>query len=352
MLFAGGGTGGHTYMAVALARELQNTRPGVEFLFVDGKRGVGKRILEAFDFPLKTIPVGGLKGTGWGRRIITLVQLPGSLAASAGIIRGFDPGIIVGLGGYASGPVLAAGRILGVPLLLIEPNVVPGLANRIAGRFAQGVAVAFEVTAARFGTIARRTGVPVREEFYRLQTAVSREGPLRLLVFGGSQGSRPINRLVCEALPLLPAGRFHVVHQTGLADCFAVRKRHQELGLASEVVDFIEDMPARFDGADLVLCRAGASTIAELTAAGKASVLIPFPGAADDHQRRNAEVLAGRKAAVLLDQAGTDGEKLASLLIELERDRERLERMSEAARTLARIDSRRRIVEFMEELSR
>jgi UDP-N-acetylglucosamine--N-acetylmuramyl-(pentapeptide) pyrophosphoryl-undecaprenol N-acetylglucosamine transferase len=352
VLFAGGGTGGHIFMAVALARELEKRQPGVEVLFVGARRGMGKDIVPALGFPFQTLNIGGFKGVGLFRAALTLLQIPGSLLSSRRMIRDFSPSIIVGLGGYSSGPIMLAGRALGFPGLLIEPNVQPGFTNRVLKHWVDAAAVAFEETAQWFGNKARLTGIPVRQEFHQLSPKISRGGPLCLLVFGGSQGSTPINQLVCEALPFLPpTGEIEIVHQTGLSDHFAVKERYQQAGWKAEVIDFIQDMPAYFARADLILSRAGASSVAEISAAGRPSILIPLPHAADDHQRINARALVQKRAALSLEEGETTGEDLAALLTELAQNRDRLAQMAQASRELAHPESRTKIIELMEELT-
>ena len=350
VLFAGGGTGGHIFMAVALAEELKRRDPQIEVLFVGVEKGLEKKILPALSFPLQTIKIGGLKGVGLSQMIRTLVQLPGSLGASRRIVRSFVPSIIVGLGGYSSGPVMMAGKGLGCPSILIEPNVYPGFTNRILKGWVDGVAVAFEETAEWFGKKARLTGIPVRQEFFEVGSDIMRSKRLRLLVFGGSQGSRPINQLVCDALPFLPSDQFVVVHQTGPDDHRSIQEKYTQAGVEAEVLDFIQDMPACMEGCDLVLSRAGASTVAEIAAAGRPAVLVPLPQAADDHQRKNAAVFVERRAAVVLEQNETTGRELARVLVELAGEPDRLRQMAQASSGLGERDSRRKIVGLMEEV--
>jgi len=351
VLFAGGGTGGHIFMAVALARELEKQKPGVEVLFVGARKGMGKEIVPALGFRYQTLNIGGFKGVGLFRAAVTLLQIPGSLLSSWRMIRAFCPSIIVGLGGYSSGPIMLAGKALRFPGLLIEPNVQPGFTNRVLKHWVDAAAVAFEETARWFGKKSRLTGIPVRQEFHQVSSKISRDGPLRLLVFGGSQGSSPMNQLVCEALPFLsPRGELKIVHQTGLTDYLSVKEKYQQAGFEAEVIDFIQDMPAYFARADLILSRAGASSLAEIAAAGRPSILIPLPHASDDHQRMNARALVQKGAAVSLEESETTGEELARLLVEFAQNRDGLDQMAQASRDLAHPDSRTKIIELMEEL--
>ncbi len=338
-------------MAVALAEELKRRDSRTKVLFVGAHKGLEKEILPALGFPLETIRIGGLKEVGPTQMIRTLLQIPGSLWASRAIVRDFLPSVIVGLGGYSSGPVMMAGKGLGCPLVLIEPNVYPGLTNRILRRWADGVAVAFEETKEWFPSRARVTGVPVRREFSEVSPEILMSERLRLLVFGGSQGSRPLNRMVCDALPFFPSDRITLIHQTGPADHSWVEEKYTEAGVEAQVVDFIQDMPASMARSDLILSRAGASTVAEIAAAGRPALLVPLPQAADDHQRKNAAVFVQKRAAVVLEQEATTGPELARVLVELADDPDRLRQMAQASGTLAGRHSREKIIEFMEELA-
>ncbi len=352
ILFAGGGTGGHVYMAVAIRDWLRTHRTGaVEALFVGTPTGLENHILPPLGFPLETIRIGGLQGMSWRRKLSSLAQLPGSLWAADRIVRRFQPELAVGLGGYSSGPVVLAASWRGIPRLLIEPNATPGLANRWLARFSQGAAVAFPETTRWFRGEVRVTGIPIREEFHRIDTPVFTDGILDLLVFGGSRGSHPINQLLCGALPRLRGLPLRAVHQTGPDDRTAVQQAYREHRIEAEVLDYIEDMPHRFEQADLIVARAGASTIAEITAAGRPALLIPYPQAADNHQLKNARALERRDAALVLEQPSSTPEDLARTILELAADRDRLQAMGRAAKALARPQSAAGIVQLMDEIT-
>ncbi len=336
-------------MAVALRQELEKRDPACSVLFVGTEKGLESRILPLYDFPLKTIRIGGLNRVDPVRMVRSLAQLPGSLLGSLRIIRSFRPCLVVGLGGYSSGPVMVAARLTGRPALLIEPNIFPGFTNRVLARWVSRAAVAFQETTRFFGSRAVLTGIPIRTEFHQVPPWRPSAEPLRVLVFGGSRGSRPINQIVCEALPSLPQG-LRMTHQTGREDVEWVRQRYQAAGVQGRVLEYLEDMPVELAGADLVISRAGASTVAEITAAGRASILIPLPTAADDHQRKNAHSLEQRGAALVKEQAELEGEELALLLARLNSDRTRLQSMAAASRKLARPDSAGRITDLMEDL--
>ncbi len=338
-------------MAVAVAQELKRRDPRREILFVGTRQGLEARLVEPLGFKLETVNIGGLNRVGAMTALGTLVRLPFTIIQGARIARRFSPSVIVGVGGYSSGPVVLGAKLMGYPAIVIEPNAYPGLANRLLARWVDGAAVAFEEAASGFGGRARLTGIPIRREFHTLDGRICENGPLRLLVFGGSQGSRPINNLMCEAIKWLPEDRVRIVHQTGKADYAQVRDCYATLGRKAEVLEFIDNMPETFARVDLVVARAGASTVAELTAAGKASILIPFPYAADDHQRKNALALKNRRAAILLEQSQTTGQQLAESILRLAENREELKQMAASARQMAKPDSVDRIIELMTEVA-
>ncbi|UCF38241.1 MAG: undecaprenyldiphospho-muramoylpentapeptide beta-N-acetylglucosaminyltransferase [Acidobacteriota bacterium] len=349
VLFAGGGTGGHVYMAVAVAQALKERSSGIDLLFAGTEQGLEARILPPLGFNLRTIEIGGLKNVGLRRLVTTGLQLIPSIVQSLRIVREFRPSLVVGVGGYSSGPLVLATRMLRIPALLLEPNVLPGFTNRLLRRWCQGAAVAYEETARWFGKKARITGIPIREQFFSVPDLAPHEGPLEVLVFGGSQGSRPINELVVAAAHNLSADRFSLVHQTGPRDFERISREYSSLRFPVEVVPYIDDMPLRFEAADLIISRSGASTIAEITAAGRPSILIPFPHAADDHQKKNAEALESRGAAILFEQVGSDPSQLAAKLVELDSQRERLAEMGKKSRSLAKPNAVARIIQLMEE---
>ncbi len=335
VLIAGGGTGGHIYPALAIADALG---PSAEVLFLGTPRGFESRLVPQAGYRLELLQVGQLKGVSLATRARTLLDLPKALFRAGEIIRGWKPDVAVGVGGYASGPAMAAAIALKVPTLAFEPNAAPGLANRLVGRYVSAAAVNF-APAAKWFRRARVTGIPVRAGFSELPARPA-DAPPRLLVFGGSQGARVFNRLLPRIAPQLLAAvpELELLHQTGARAFEETRDAFAASGTdfsRCEVRAFLDDMPARFGAADLVLSRSGASTVAELCAAGKASILVPFPRAADDHQRRNAEVLAESGAAVVLLEKDLTAEKLTAVLTGLLADRAKLQAMGGRARTLA-----------------
>jgi UDP-N-acetylglucosamine--N-acetylmuramyl-(pentapeptide) pyrophosphoryl-undecaprenol N-acetylglucosamine transferase len=358
-VIAGGGTGGHLYPGIAVARELLARRPDAQVSFAGTALGIEARVVPREGFALDLIRSAGLKGKSIADRARGAVLVPLGLLDANAIISARRPSLVIGVGGYSSGPVVLAAALRGIPTMLLEQNAAPGLTNRLLRPFVRAAAVSFESTRRFFGAKAFVSGNPVRPEFLRTV------GPLResganddasgggILVFGGSQGAHAINLAMVEAAPQLAAGgnRVRLAHQTGERDVEMVRAAYRQAGLQAEVEPFFYDMGRRLHAADLIVCRAGATTLAEITAAGKPAILIPLPTATDDHQRKNAEVVARAGAAVVIEerelQAG-----LADAIGGLVGDPERRRRMSAAARQLARPDAASRIADRVEQLAR
>ncbi len=339
-ILAGGGTGGHVIPALAIANELKKSY-GAEVLFIGTARGIENRLVPAAGFPLQLVRVGALKNVSLITRAKTAFDLPRAVWDAGRMLNEFAPDVVIGVGGYASGPAMLAALVKHIPTLAFEPNVVPGFANRAVARFVSAAAVHFEETAKYFRH-AEVTGVPVRQAFFEIRPKLG--GTPTLLVFGGSQGAHAINEAMIRCLPELQreAPGIHIIHQTGERDYNDALAAYGGLGSA-EVFKFIEDMPAAFSRADLVVCRSGASTVAEIAAAGKPAIFVPFPRAADDHQRVNAEALAQAGAAVVVEESKLEGVWLAETIAALLGDSKRLERMSVAARSLAHPDAARDI---------
>ena len=361
-ILAGGGTGGHVIPALAIANELKKSY-GCECLFMGTARGIENRLVPAAGYPLELVRVGALKNVSLMTRAKTAFNLPRAVWQASGMINRFAPDVVIGVGGYASGPAMLAAVVKHIPTLAFEPNVVPGFANRVVARFVSAAAVHFEETAKYFrhGEV---TGVPVRQAFFEIPSKSPpsfaknakggwgnpNKGWGTLLVFGGSQGAHAINEAMIRCLPVLlrEAPGIHSIHQTGerdYNDALAAYQKMQEAGAggAFQVFKFIEDMPAAFGRADLLVCRSGASTVAEITAAGKPAIFVPFPRAADDHQRVNAEALARHGAAVVVEESKLEGVWLAETIAALLGEPPRLERMSRAARELAHPNAARDI---------
>ncbi|MGO9262333.1 MAG: undecaprenyldiphospho-muramoylpentapeptide beta-N-acetylglucosaminyltransferase [Bryobacteraceae bacterium] len=345
-LMAGGGTGGHVIPLLAVARELRQR--GHRVVFAGTERGLESKLVPAGGFELRRIHIGGLNRVSLGERIGTLVKLPIGTLACIPLVRGCAA--VFSMGGYVAGPPVMAALLARVPVVVMEPNAVPGLTNRAIGRFVARALVSFPETAAWFPAgRTETTGLPVREEFFALAPK-RREGAIRILITGGSQGSRTLNQAARQSWPLFQRARFpvRIVHQTGPRDFEAIRGEFARTGLDGEALPFIADMPAAFGAADLIVCRSGAGAVSELAAAGKPSILSPFPFAADDHQTRNAEAMERGGAARLVRDAEMNGEKLFSLVSELEADPAGLERMGQAARQFAHPGAARRAAEILE----
>jgi UDP-N-acetylglucosamine--N-acetylmuramyl-(pentapeptide) pyrophosphoryl-undecaprenol N-acetylglucosamine transferase len=341
-IVAGGGTGGHVIPALAIAQELRS-RYNAHVVFVGTARGIETRLVPASGFELHLIEVGGLNRVDFATRLKTVLDLPRAVMASAKLIREFRPNVMIGVGGYASGPAMLAAAMMNVPTVAFEPNVVPGFANRMVAPMVRAAAVHFEKTCHYFRNC-HVTGVPVRREFFNVPKRPIDARPT-LLVFGGSQGATAINRAVLESLSRLMEAvpSIYIIHQTGERDYPEAQLAYLQARLTAEVSPFIDDMPDAFARADLVLCRSGASTVAEIAAAGKPAIFVPLPTAADDHQRHNAATLAAGGAARLLPQAELTPERLVTEIASLLCDRAGLARMAEAARGFAHPDAAAKI---------
>lgn len=334
VILAGGGTGGHVIPALAIAHELR-ARYRAEVVFIGTERGIETRLVPPAGFALELIEVGALKNVSLATRLKTLLALPRAVVRSWQLIQRFRPQVVLGVGGYASGPAMLAASLSSIPTVAFEPNVVPGLANRAVAPLVTIAVVHFEETAGYFRR-AQVTGVPVRHAFFGLPQRAAGERPT-LLVFGGSQGAAAINQVVIESLPELAARvpGLHIIHQTGERDYNPAQAAYLRAPVPAEVSPFIDDMSAAFARADLVVCRSGASTVAEIAAAGKPAIFIPFPRAADDHQRRNAEALAARGAALLIPESELTRERLVAAVAGLLNDAEARCRMGAAAKAMA-----------------
>ena len=354
VLIAGGGTGGHIFPALAVARELV-ARHGAEILFVGTERGLETRLVPQAGFPLHLIRVGPLNNVSFATRLRTLADIPASLFACRRLIREYKPGVVLGIGGYASGPGVAAALFSGTPTMLFEPNAMPGLANRLVGKRVQAAAVNFPAATCWFRN-AEVTGIPVRPGFFGLE-APPADAPPHLLVFGGSQGARLFNqtmpKIVAALLEAVPG--LTILHQCGAKHVEPTQAAFKTSGADPrrwQVSAFLDDMPARFAKAHLVMSRSGASTVAELAAASKPSLLVPFAAAADDHQRRNAEEMAKAGASVMLVESDlATPDKLLAALKELLASPQRLAEMAAAAKTQAHPGAAERIADKLAELA-
>jgi len=339
----GGGTGGHVIPALAIARELRQLY-SAEIIFVGTNRGIETRLVPQAGFELRLVQVGQLKGVSLTRRARTLADIPRGVLACRTMFSEFRPSVVIGVGGYASGPAMLAALLMGIPTLAFEPNLVPGFANRVVARFVTAAAVHFEQTK-KFFRNARVTGVPVRKEFFDIPERKF-SPPGSLLVFGGSQGARILNQTMIDAIPKWRELGIRIRHQTGERDFERVDSAYRQANLSADVSKFIDDMPAAFAQADALLCRSGASTVAEITAAGKPAIFVPFKLAADDHQLKNAHALENAGAARLISESQLNPECLTSIVAEMFRDPAALVSMAARARSLAHPNAGKEIAEM------
>ena len=351
IVIAGGGTGGHVIPALAIAQQLKK-QFAAEVLFIGTARGIETRLVPQAGFALELIKVGALKNVSLLTRAKTMFDLPRALWTSGRMLTDFDPDVVIGVGGYASGPAMLAAIRRRIPTLAFEPNVVPGFANRLVARWVSAAAVHFEETCEYFPNC-KVTGVPVRQAFFEIQSPLLLSRRPTLLVFGGSQGARAINQAMIESLGGLKQriSGIHIIHQTGQSDYERVLAAYQQSGISGDVHRFIDDMPAIFARADLLVCRSGASTVGEITAAGKPAIFVPFPRAADDHQNVNARALERAGAAVVVEESNLGAAYLVDTISALLADPNRLQSMSAAARSLAHPKALEEIAEMVKHLA-
>jgi UDP-N-acetylglucosamine--N-acetylmuramyl-(pentapeptide) pyrophosphoryl-undecaprenol N-acetylglucosamine transferase len=334
--------------ALAIARELREGY-SAEIMFIGTSRGIETRLVPPAGFPLHLVQVGQLKNVSLTRRARTLTDIPRAVFTCRKLFADFRPQVVIGVGGYASGPGMLAAILMRIPSLAFEPNLVPGFANRMVARFVSAAAVHFEETK-RFFRNAVVTGVPVRQEFFRIPER-SFSPPGSLLVFGGSQGARVLNQTMIDAIPKWKELGIRIRHQTGERDFDNIESAYKLAGFPAQVSRFIDDMPSAFAQADLVLCRSGASTVGEITAAGKPAIFVPFPFAADDHQRKNAEALEQAGAARLIPESELTPERLSTAVADLLRSSAVLTQMSVKARSLSHPEAVREIGEIAARLA-
>jgi UDP-N-acetylglucosamine--N-acetylmuramyl-(pentapeptide) pyrophosphoryl-undecaprenol N-acetylglucosamine transferase len=344
VVIAGGGTGGHLFPGIAVARALLTRRSEAQISFVGTESGIEARVIPREGFPLDVIQSGGLKGKSLADRIRGASLLPLSLAGAWRVLSARAPDLVIGVGGFSSGPVVLVAALRGIPTMLLEQNAVPGLTNRLLAPFVRLAAVTFDSTREYFGSKAFISGNPVRAEFLDAlgpqqgTEANDRASGVGVLVVGGSQGAHALNVAMVEAAAELASrgSHLHLTHQTGERDLEMVRAAYRQAGLEADVEPFLYDMGRRLAQADLIVCRAGATTLAEVAAVGKPAILIPLPTAADDHQRKNADARASAGAAEVLLQTGMTGHVLAGRNLSLAFDPARRRRMAAAASALAR----------------
>ncbi len=356
LLVAGGGTGGHVFPGIALAEEVVTRHPKNDVVFVGTARGLEASVVPIAGYPIELIDVRGLKGKGIGNVLAGLLRLPRAFVQSWRVLRKWRPDVVVGVGGYASGPVVLAARLMGIPTAVQEQNAVAGLTNRLLGRVVQAAFTAFREAGRQFPAHkVQQLGNPIRRSLLEnyMRPVSKRDDRLRVLVFGGSQGAHGLNMRVIEALPFLSDLRDRVVfvHQTGARDRGQVEKGYAGVGFTPDVREFITDMSAAYAGSDLVVCRAGATTLAELTVCKKPSILVPFPAAADNHQVVNARSLVDAGAAVMIEERDLTGELLAAEIRRVLLDPAVRDRMARAAGLLGRPQAASEIADVLTQLT-
>lgn len=355
VLIAAGGTGGHIYPGIAVAQEIMRRDAGSKVRFVGTARGLETRLVPQAGFELSLIESAGLKNVSRMAQMRGMVLLPRSFLSASNLIRQFKPNVVVGAGGYVSGPVVMMAALMNRRTLVMESNALPGWTNRMLARFVNRAAVSFDQALPFFRGKGVVTGNPVRREFFEIPRKQREPGKLSLLIFGGSQGARAINEGMIAALPSMAnlKSALRIKHQTGPADFEKVKAAYIAAGWEehADVRSYIDNMMADFAAADVVICRAGATTTAELIAAGKASIMIPFPFAADDHQRKNAEAMEAGGASRMILQQDLSGERLAQEIEKLVSAPEVIDEMEQATRKLSHGDAAAAVVNLIESLN-
>ncbi len=353
-VIAGGGTGGHLFPGIAVAGALERRFDNAEVLFLIGRKTMESEILSRYGYRVTSIDVEGLKGRGWKKGLAVVFKLPRSVFQSISIIKEFSPLFVLGMGGYLAGPICLAARFMGIPTAIHEQNSYPGITNRLLYRFVDRIFISFEETRAHFkaGTVLL-TGNPVRDELFSARGVDGENGErFTILVLGGSQGAEAINKAIAESLEYLKGkGRdLDIIHQTGKTDYGRVVEDYRKKGLGGEIIPFIQDMTTAYHRADLVVSRAGATTIFELAALGKPSILIPYPFAANQHQKINAHSMVQTGGAEIIDQKDLTGDALGKVLIKYMDDRTALTEMGERAKRMGRRDAADAIVGQLAEM--
>lgn len=350
LLIAGGGTGGHVIPAIAIAREWLSRGKEREAVLVGTERGLEMKLVPQAGLPLETLRVAGLKGKGGATLVKNLAMLVLAMLDARRVLHKHNPVVAFGVGGYAAGPMMLATWFSGIPNVIFEPNAEPGLTNKLLAKLSKRIATGYEISAHAWGKKAVLTGCPVRPEFFSIAPRKLKK-PFRLLVTGGSQGALPINRTFVDSMDRLAVRKndLSIVHQTGERDYNAVRTAYARREINAEVVPFLTNMAERFASADVIVCRAGAITAAEIAAAGRAAIFIPFGAATDSHQLRNAQEMQRAGAGRLISEKELTAERLTNEIFSLLDQPEQIEKQSAAARALARPSAARDIVNLIEE---
>lgn len=354
VVIAGGGTGGHLFPGIAIAEEFLKRDQKTSVIFIGTKRGIESRLLANLGYTLEEIDIEGIKGRGVKAFIKAVCQIPKSMMQSRRIMKKFHPDVVVGVGGYASGPAVLVAHFMGLPTVIAEQNAVSGVTNKILGRFVDKIFVTYEQTREFFPPAkVVVSGNPVRSAVaFREGFRPRGKGYWQLLVFGGSQGAEAINQCMADMIPRLKAvkDKIRILHQTGARQKEEMARRYAEHGINAEVKDFILDMARAYEEADLIVCRAGATSLAEITAAGRPAVLIPYPFAADDHQLKNAQALAAQGAAVVIRESELNEERLFDAMMSLLKDEEKRSRMEACSKKMGRPEAAATIVNHCEAL--
>lgn len=349
-VIAAGGTGGHVFPGIAFAREIVARRPGARVVFVGSTHGLEGRLVPAAGFALETVTAAGFAGKSVGERFLALARVPKGFHEARRLLTRLRPKAVAGVGGYVSVPVILAARGLGIPTLIHESNAMPGIANRFLNRVATRTAVGIDAARARLSRPAITTGTPVRPEFFAIGTQ-NPGGRGRILVFGGSQGSAALNRAAVEAAPELASDGLEAIHQTGERWLDSVRSAYGTPPAGWRIEPFLPRLYEEMAWADLIVCRAGALTLAELAAAGRPAVLVPLPTSTHGHQLQNARSAAEAGAAIVLEEKGLTGAALGGVVRSIFADRRRLAAMGERSRRLARPDAARRLADLLFEIA-
>jgi len=351
VIIAGGGTGGHVFPAISIAEEILERNSGNEVMFVGTEEGIEKRILREKGYRVEFIKSRGIAGKSFFQKVITVISILGAMLSSLRILRDFRPDVVIGVGGYASGPTLLCASISSIPTAVCEQNCVPGLANRILSRFVGKIFITFEESKKHLPAEKTvLTGNPIRRDLAHVAAEKKARQSARRNVFvlGGSQGARKLNEIVPRSLAELGT-RVNVTHQTGEAHIESVRETYRQLGISAEVFGFTDDMSRIYEKTDLVICRAGSGTLSEITAFGIPSILIPLASSTHDHQLKNARTLESDAAAAVVEEKELSVEGLCAV-IEKTLERETLGRMAENSRKLARPHAAREIVNRIEDM--
>jgi UDP-N-acetylglucosamine--N-acetylmuramyl-(pentapeptide) pyrophosphoryl-undecaprenol N-acetylglucosamine transferase len=349
-VIAAGGTGGHIVPGIAVAHEILAQRPGATVVFVGTANGLEGQIVPSAGFPLELVKASGFVGKTLARQVGSLSKVPGGFLEARALLKKHRARVVVGVGGYVTVPVLMAARSLRIPTLIHESNAIPGAANRFLNRFVNRTAVGLAAANEHLRRPGVVTGNPVRPEFFAAPPLDPAATTRRVLLFGGSQGSRVMNRALARASVLLEKSALEVVHQTGEMDLVATRQRYPRVPANWRLVPFLPKLYEEMAWADLVVCRAGAITVSELAAAGRPSILVPFAASASGHQMQNARALYRARAAAVMEEKDLTAENLAGGIAAQMKDREKLVLMGQQAKSLGKPDAARNLVKLIFDL--